>query len=281
MGCGLFIPSMEDGDMMTLDQLWAKSQPKGRPLHPSGLLPQHLFDVVTAARMIVEATGDEQLCALGLEPETYRDRLRRCVLLAAAVHDLGKANDHFQGMIRGLRDCRDRPQGLRHEWVTVLILKALRSWLLPAVAGSEVDFSIVEWAVAGHHPGHDRDSPPKTCPPGAGPELHILAGHVEMSEIVNWMGKAFGLPGDQPLLVGSVIPLVGTGNVFADLCLWAKTARKLWDRMNTQDRRFVAAVKDGLIASDVAGSALPREEADEAKQLAVDHGCLRGPARGG
>jgi hypothetical protein len=35
---------------------------------------------------------------------------------------LGKANDHFQGMIRRTRDVRVNPQGLRHEWVTLLML---------------------------------------------------------------------------------------------------------------------------------------------------------------
>ena len=37
----------------------------------------------------------------------YLDRLRRCVLLAAAVHDLGKANDHFQGMILRTKDRKE------------------------------------------------------------------------------------------------------------------------------------------------------------------------------
>ena len=73
------------------------------------------------------------------------------------MHDLGKANDHFQGMIYGTRDVRQNPQGLRHEWVTLLMLEQLREWLLPALGGSIVDFAIVEWAVAGHHPAMDHD----------------------------------------------------------------------------------------------------------------------------
>jgi CRISPR-associated endonuclease/helicase Cas3 len=137
---------------------------------------------------------------------------------------------------------------------------------LPAVAGSEIDFAIVEWAVAGHHPGHDRASPPRTCPAGAGAELRILAGHPRMPEIVAWLKGDFLLPGDPPRLVDSVIPLVGAGSVFAVLSRWAKAARKLWDGMNPEDRRFVAAVKDSLIAADVAGSALPRAEANEARR---------------
>ena len=68
-------------------------------------------------------------------------------------------------MIRRVRDVRQNPQGLRHEWVSILILKALKDWLVPAVDRSEMDFAIVEWAIAGHHPAAVHASPPGSCPP--------------------------------------------------------------------------------------------------------------------
>ena len=159
--------------MMDPNRLWAKSRRDGEPEIPSLFLGGHLEDVYTAAIRVVSATADDQLKALDLEPQTYRDRLQRCVLLAAAVHDLGKANDHFQGMIRGTRDVRINPQGVRHEWITLRMLKELRQWLLPAVAGNEIDFAIVEWAVAGHHhrPGRaDRTAAGAACAAGRGAE---------------------------------------------------------------------------------------------------------------
>src|SRR5690349_9770009 len=97
-------------------ELLAKSQKPGEPWHPSMLLSVHLSDVCAAALQVLDATGDDQLLALELDPAHYRERFRRIVLLAAAIHDLGKANDHFQGMIYGRRDVRVNPQGLRHEW---------------------------------------------------------------------------------------------------------------------------------------------------------------------
>src|SRR5437763_14627776 len=112
--------------------LWAKSKRHDEAELPSMRLSGHLADVLEAATRVLDATGDDQLRALGLDPDQYRDRLRQCVRLAAAVHDIGKANDHFQGMIRGVRDVRQNPQGLRHEWVSVLILQALKDWLLSA-----------------------------------------------------------------------------------------------------------------------------------------------------
>jgi hypothetical protein len=51
-------------------------------------------------------------------------------------------------MLLGTRSVYHQPEGLRHEWVAVLILKHIKTWLLPAVGGSEIDFSIAEWAVA-------------------------------------------------------------------------------------------------------------------------------------
>src|SRR5262249_33944884 len=123
------------GQTMTMDsnRLWAKSKRDDETEVPSMFLPGHLQDVYAAARQVLDATADDQLMALGLNARCYRERFCRCVLLAAAIHDLGKGNDHFQGMIRRTKDRQHRQQGIRHEWVTILMLKQLRDWLLPAV----------------------------------------------------------------------------------------------------------------------------------------------------
>ena len=80
-----------------------------------------------------------------------------------------------------LQDVQQNPQGLRHEWVAVLLLTELRSWLLPAVGGSETDFAISEWAIAGHHPAHNHDSPRRSCPPGAGAEMRVHTDHADFA----------------------------------------------------------------------------------------------------
>ena len=249
--------------MMDANRLWAKSKEDVDLETPSMFLPGHLSDVYQAAIRVVDATGNDQLQALGLDPATYFDRFRRIVLLAAAVHDLGKANNHFQGMIRKTRDVRVNPQGVRHEWVTVLMLKSLREWLLPAVSNSVTDFNIVEWAVAGHHPGYDHASPPRTCPHGSGTEIILHADYKDFQEALSFLQDTF----HPPIKLSSVIPpkrnLVGTDNVYAELIGWAKTGRQLWEAMTRNEQRMLAAVKDCLIAADVAGSALPREISEE------------------
>src|SRR5262249_53070674 len=140
-----------EGLMSKFDRLLAKSKPNDlaadSPCPPSIYLAGHLRDVHGAAVEVLAHTGDDQLQALGLNPEVWGERFRKVVRLAAALHDLGKGNDHFQRMLTG----DPRRQGLRHEWVTVLMIEqpALRDWLLLAVDGDATDWQLVQWAIAG------------------------------------------------------------------------------------------------------------------------------------
>lgn len=248
---------------MPFEKLLAKSQRHGEPWIDSMWLPVHLADVHAAAAQVLDATGDEQLRALGLDPERYRERFRRIVLLAAAVHDLGKANDHFQGMIHGTRDVRTNPQGLRHEWATLLMLQTLRDWILTAVGRSEVDFAVLEWAVVGHHPAHDHASPPKDCPGGCGPILELFVGHADFRIALAWLAEKFAL-GLAPEVVNSKRNLCRPESVFDEIAKWSRSAQRRWDLLKkSPDTPLVAAVKNCLIAADVAGSALPKVKPDD------------------
>jgi CRISPR-associated endonuclease/helicase Cas3 len=245
--------------MMMLDasRLWAKSKRHDEPEQASMFLPTHLADAHACARKVLDATSVDQLCAVGLDVAKFQERLHRCVCLASALHDMGKANNHFQGMIRRERDVRERPQGLRHEWVTVLIINHLRNWLLPALDAHQRDFAIVEWAIAGHHPAHNHESPPKQSPDGAGPEIKLLCGFSDFVKVLNWLAECFNLTGP-PAMDTISRNLVGPNNVFSEISMWAKTAKRVWDTMNADERRFVAAVKNTLIAADISASALSK-----------------------
>lgn len=247
---------------MTFPRLRAKSADKwSDESHPSEFLPQHLKDVYDAAIRILDASGDDQLRALGLDIERYRDRFRRIVLLAAAVHDLGKANDHFQGMIWRTRDVVQSPQGLRHEWATILILGGLREWLVPAVGGSELDFAIVEWAVAGHHPAIDHASPPRSTPAFGAlePRIQLLTDHPDFIVALEQLRTLFNLA-PAPHAPASELALMGSENLFDGLGRWETKGQRRWGelRRTPTESRLVAAAKGCLIAADVAGSALPK-----------------------
>jgi CRISPR-associated endonuclease/helicase Cas3 len=238
------------------DSLWAKSGQDR--LVESMRLPRHLRDVYEAACCLFEGSGEDQLRILGLNDAEWKERFRRCLLLAAAVHDLGKANDHFQQMIRGQRDVQVQPQGLRHEWVSVLLLQQLRDWLLPAIGHQENDWAIVQWAVGGHHPAEDRQTPPSELPEGGGcgSSITFLTDHRDFTAILEWLAETFCLA-PPPCLPRRQYELIGGDNVFTHLACWHRQALKLWRNFSPPEKRLLAAVKAALIAADVAGSALP------------------------
>jgi CRISPR-associated endonuclease/helicase Cas3 len=252
------------------ERLLAKSRREGEPFTHSMLLIGHLHDVYVAAQRILDASGADQLQAIGLDPAMYLERFRRCVLLAAAVHDLGKANDHFLGMLTRTRNPLVNPQGLRHEWVTIVLLRELKTWLMPAVAGSETDFAIVEWAIAGHHPSPAHDSPPKACPPGGGVELESLLGHDDATAILDWIGRVLPVaPMGRPTTANVRWPLAGGRSAFDDIGMRWRAARVLWDKLgHSDDRRLVGAVKNCLVAADIAGSALAKTRWSEPNRWA-------------
>lgn len=259
------------------DNLFAKSLPHdwdaGTPPPQSVFLCEHLRDAYAAADQLIVSTAELQLAALGLDPSTWMSRFQRLVKLAAGLHDLGKANDHFQRMVQRFPGWRDRRQGLRHEWVTVYLLQELECWLHDAVDGAR-EWQILRWTISGHHPGYHRPSPPRTAGDGGGSQMTLYVNHDDFRQCLEWLALQFSLPQPPEFSKPDVLPLVGPGNVFGriaqphrqDLHEWST-----WQNDGTGDGgewiRFVAAVKNCLIAADLAGSALPREMPD-AKQRA-------------
>ncbi|WP_406697941.1 CRISPR-associated endonuclease Cas3'' [Singulisphaera sp. Ch08] len=102
---------------MTAFTLLAKSDGFGRRRQS---IREHTEAVIKSGERLVEVTGVAQLVAVGLDPLHWLDRFRREIKLAALLHDLGKANDHFQEMLAGRAI---RGQGLRHEAVSFLIAR--------------------------------------------------------------------------------------------------------------------------------------------------------------
>ena len=249
---------------MTFKRLRAKS---GDGRCESEFLPEHLADVFRAARLVLNATADEQLHALGLPVDPFRERLTRIVCVAGAVHDLGKANHHFQEMVYGSRDVHENPQGLRHEWVTLLMLEQLREWLLPALDGSGTDFAIVEWSVVGHHPAVEHACPPRACPSGAGAEIMLLMGHDDYRTALMRLQSFLELSAP-PVCVTVSRNLIGGDNVFGQIARWIRAAQMEWVKIRSPAAcRLVAAAKTCLIAADVAGSALPKALPDDPNRL--------------
>lgn len=215
---------------------------------------KHTSEVMKTAEALVVATGADQLRALDL-PASWHDRLRRETKLAALLHDLGKANGHFQRMVQdGGR--RDRPQGLRHEAVSFLIarLPEMRDWIRPA-AGDPRTLELVLWAIAGHH----RKFPPEAAPDGCGASMDVYLNHVDFLRAMD-LGSAdreLGLgppppfPADHPLGTIRLTVIDGIFEVFSEA---RREAGRVMATLTQQERRYVAALKATLICADVAGS---------------------------
>ncbi len=240
-------------------RLWAKHWP-GSDGPESAYLLGHLCSVYRAAEVLLDLTGKDQLAALGIERDLWFDRFRRIVLAAAAIHDLGKANDHFQGMICGTRRA---PQALRHEWITYLVLNTheWKEWFQSAFSPADhEDWRIALWAASGHHPAYRRHSPPTSTPPGTGSEMLLLAGHDDFKRAAEWIAAQLAL-GTPPQSTDIRLPLTVTSPHSALNRIrkaWIADM-EAWRQFDEDTRKLVAAAKACLIGADVAGSALPRK----------------------
>lgn len=254
-------------------RLLAKSPPRAAAESDwpeSVFLHGHLRDAHDAARAVLEFTGEEQLTALGLAPCDWWDKFARTVRLAAVLHDVGKANDHFQGLLQDVPGRRRRQQGLRHEWVGLLILfdRGLGAWLSSAL--NEDDFCVLalHCAITGHHPAYGRASPPQCAPDGAGSEMALYVDHPDFERSLDFIAKEFSLD-CPPRLRGQNLNLAGgSDTAFSRILALTVAAEEAWDGLDTEGRRFVAAVKACLVASDVAGSALPKKISNHGHRVA-------------
>ena len=80
-------------------------------------LDGHILGVLNAARTLLQLVGNQFVASLTLSSEWY-NVIDAAVARGALLHDLGKANDQFQRLVRGDKTI----QALRHEWVSLDIL---------------------------------------------------------------------------------------------------------------------------------------------------------------
>jgi CRISPR/Cas system-associated endonuclease Cas3-HD len=112
--------------MDTWAELWAK-----RPANPNA--PRYEETLVGHAQRVCEAaeTLADMLAPKMMEIARWEEidavYWKKAVSLGAWMHDWGKANDHFQKM---LRDTSFR-QGIRHETLTLMLAQELETWLDP------------------------------------------------------------------------------------------------------------------------------------------------------
>ena len=218
---------------------------------PAATLAGHLAATAGSASALCDASLAEQLAAFGLPGKTWTSRAYRILLAAALWHDLGKANDHFLRMLGGQRDIR---QGLRHETVSLLLAlhPILTDWLRTAF-GSDEEWHLFLWAIAGHHRKNWRDFPPD----GSGPRLTVHTAHPDFAACLVQVAGALQLPPPPALPADLVLSLASAG-VPRELQGYFRRAELFFDGLPVDWRRFAALLKASLIAADVASSSQVR-----------------------
>ncbi|MGK7892672.1 MAG: CRISPR-associated endonuclease Cas3'', partial [Xenococcus sp. (in: cyanobacteria)] len=112
----------------------------------------HTDDVVNAVSTLIDVLGHRTIEQFGLQCSL--SKLKATVRLAAYIHDWGKANHHFQGVVRAkIKDAYPKrflpnnPQIIRHEVASMLLAWEFREWL----EQGEGDFLTALAAAGGHH----------------------------------------------------------------------------------------------------------------------------------
>lgn len=232
--------------------LLAKS--KKTPWKGAYTLAGHTAAVVEAVTTLLDELRDSLVKQFGLSQDF--ETLYATARLAAFLHDLGKANDHFQAVVRKLKNPMDNPQLMRHEALSVLLAWELREWL----STGKGDVMVAIAAAGGHHlklggaAGKQTDEVGEIRESGVdewtrGDRLLLYTNHQHFIGLLRYGQKVCGLASDLPQNLPTSWTIAEIKQRRQNL-LQQFTS---WDA----DPVLTAVVKALLVAGDTSGSALP------------------------
>jgi CRISPR-associated endonuclease/helicase Cas3 len=238
---------------MTAEQLLAKSGHDGL----TSTLAGHTAAVARAARTMFGApelpTGLSnawlRFFRLG---EGEHTTFARHLLAAAALHDVGKANDGFQRVVRNKGE-----QVIRHEHLSALLL-----WQQPAQAwlrAAALDAELIVAAVVSHHLKVSDTDFARQLKVGDAVTLHSFASVLpELAALAGlaWSDPPAALAVDR---VWSFTNDIGPAREEFERAMFGFSRRLRGDERRV---RLLLAVKAALIAADSAGSAVMRLNTD-------------------
>lgn len=219
----------------------------------------HTAAVVESVTTLVDTLKLRLIKQFGLTCELKT--LRATARLAAYIHDWGKANDHFQMVVRNdlkslnqqyRRDPREHPQMIRHETASVLLAWEFREWLKQC---PDADFMTAIAAAGGHHLkfggkqgkdtselGEVREGTGDTC-------LYWYVHHQYFRKLIRYGVRTLGLPSTIPPFKFSQRWEIG--EIKRDK---RQAVLREFEKWNP-DTTSLAAIKALLIAGDAIGSA--------------------------
>lgn len=224
----------------------------GQPGRPRSeeTLAGHTLAVVRAAKAILYQLDASIPEIFGLSRDDM-SLLRRCVLRAALLHDLGKANHQFQNLMRG----KNQKQALRHEWLSAWLSlwnDDFAAWLFQ---GDDDLRDAVLCAVLGHHLKAGNGSEIDVRNGSGDIRLCCFWGHGDLKECLAQGAALLDLDASVPELENADLDL--TDRPLRELRLW------LVDDLGERGTQIAPLAKALLMAADIAGSAVPfRSESD-------------------
>ncbi len=235
---------------------------------------EHCRDVLTSAQAIWSQLEGPLADAVAADRATLRKRLQPLLFAAAVLHDVLKANSSFQDILRSSSDYKTQP--VRHEILAAIVLsqhESISAWLKSAF--NDRQFWSLIWAIGGHHfqlrlKREFEATDPLFRVRNVPKSVTLYLGH---SQVQNVLDEVYGIahsvnidmepvprdvhdsPPLDPLddspdgLERSVMRLLRESDRE-----WKKWKRNADGRSNLLD---LALLKILLVASDIAGSALP------------------------
>jgi CRISPR-associated endonuclease/helicase Cas3 len=268
--------------------LYAKSQPKSKPGQRPRQWPtleSHTDDVCMAMNVLLGKPDSPTRLALSILRFLKLSRgdfgrLWLNAMVAAALHDIGKANDGFQAAV-GNPIFEKGEQVIRHEHLSAMWLAypVLASWMHKD-SDPLLDYDVILSAVATHHLKARRDG--TTMEVGFGGATSKRLGCNAILEGIRSVlaVAAIYLRKDPPNVDDFPILWKPGASIYRDEVV--RRADRVINRQlksDEQRRRLLLAIRSLLIAADAAGSGLVREERPVAwiEQHALQPEPLSGP----
>jgi CRISPR-associated endonuclease/helicase Cas3 len=220
-------------------------------------LIQHTRDVVDCAQALFgpQSRWGAAWLRFFKIPAAEHERFLLNLRVACWLHDLGKANVDFQGLVSG----RSRtPQSMRHEHLSALWIMTgeLREWLEQNPA---LDVDAICAAVLSHHIKAAERGDGEWGRLGKGGQVvEVFGAHPDVTRILGLVGQAAALAGPPPTLLTTPYSL-GDPDWSDVRDAGEDAAQRFFESRDDDRRRMMLALKLGLMAADAAGSGLRRE----------------------
>ncbi len=233
---------------MRHEQLLAKSPSNLPDVRPEETLPGHIRSVCEAAEALASITLGRVIDSLSLGKDILRN-WETLLWLCAWIHDWGKANDHFQEMIRASR----KQQGLRHEFASIALFMDFEEWMQPIWEPlSPWEKAGVIFAVAGHH----LKCPDPLQDERTGTKITLYRNHQDFLQVLEEGRKRFDL-GPVPVHSDTKHSLLRNG-IQSKVLAYIQGFQK--NDFSANEKKAIAALKTTFLSADLAGSCLTRHE---------------------